>query len=100
MATVTGTKWVYPFEEGSKEMRDLLGGKGANVAEMTRILGADRVPAGFTITTEACVAYMNADRKEPEGLDDQVAEALSRLEDHVGKRLGDSDDPLLVSVRS
>src|SRR5881227_932165 len=100
MATATSTKWVYPFEEGSMEMRDLLGGKGANVAEMTRILGADRVPAGFTITTEACVAYMNADRQEPEGLDDQIDEALSRLEDHVGKRLGDSDDPLLISVRS
>src|SRR5213595_817188 len=100
MATVTGTKWVYPFEEGRKEMRELLGGKGANVAEMTRILGADRVPAGFTITTEACVAYMNADRREPEGLDDQVAEALSRLEEQAGRKLGDSDDPLLVSVRS
>jgi pyruvate, orthophosphate dikinase len=81
-------------------MRDLLGGKGANVAEMTRILGPDRVPAGFTITTEACVAYMNADRQEPQGLDEQVSEALSHLEDHVGKRLGDADDPLLVSVRS
>ena len=56
MATVTETKWVYAFEEGGREMRDLLGGKGANVAEMTRILGPDRVPAGFTITTEACVA--------------------------------------------
>src|SRR4051794_13734496 len=100
MATATTTKWVYAFEEGGREMRDLLGGKGANVAEMTRILGAERVPAGFTITTEACVAYMNADRQEPEGLDDQVDEALSRLEEHVGKRLGDSDDPLLVSVRS
>src|SRR4051812_24091920 len=81
-------------------MRDLLGGKGANVAEMTRILGPDRVPAGFTITTEACVAYMNADRQEPEGLDAQVSEALSQLEERAGKRLGDSDDPLLVSVRS
>jgi pyruvate,orthophosphate dikinase len=100
MATATSTKWVYPFEEGSKDMRDLLGGKGANVAEMTRILGAERVPAGFTITTEACVAYMHADRQEPEGLADQVDEALSHLEEHVGKRLGDTDDPLLVSVRS
>src|SRR3954470_13597776 len=100
MATATGTKWVYGFEEGGREMRDLLGGKGANVAEMTRILGAERVPAGFTITTDACVAYMNAERQEPQGLDEQVSEALSRLEDHVGKRLGDSDDPLLVSVRS
>ena len=51
-------KWVYDFAEGSREMRDLLGGKGAGVAEMTRILGPDMVPAGFTITTEACVAYM------------------------------------------
>jgi pyruvate,orthophosphate dikinase len=100
MATVTETKWVYAFEEGGRDMRDLLGGKGANVAEMTRILGPERVPAGFTITTEACVAYMNADRQEPEGLDEQVAGALSRLEDHVGKQLGASADPLLVSVRS
>ena len=51
-------KWVYDFAEGSRDMRDLLGGKGANVAEMTRLLGPDRVPAGFTITTEACVEYM------------------------------------------
>src|SRR5438270_6412052 len=100
MATATSTKWVYAFEEGGMEMRDLLGGKGANVAEMTRILGPERVPAGFTITTEACVAYMNADRREPEGLDELVSDALSRLEDQVAKRLGDSDDPLLVSVRS
>src|SRR5947207_11417798 len=81
-------------------MRELLGGKGANVAEMTRILGPDRVPAGFTITTEACVAYMQAGRTEPEGLEEQVAEALGRLEEQAGKRLGDPDDPLLVSVRS
>jgi pyruvate,orthophosphate dikinase len=100
MATATETKWVYAFEEGGRDMRELLGGKGANVAEMTRILGPERVPAGFTITTEACVAYMNADRHEPEGLDNQVDEARARLEDHVGKRLGDADDPLLVSVRS
>src|SRR5215813_3214336 len=92
--------FVYDFARGSRHMRDLLGGKGANVAEMTRILGAERVPAGFTITTEACVAYMSAGRQEPEGLADEVAEALSRLEAHVGKRLGDGADPLLVSVRS
>src|SRR3981189_541836 len=100
MATVTETKWVYAFEEGGRDMRELLGGKGANVAEMTRILGADRVPAGFTITTEACVAYMNADNAFPDGLDDQVAGALSRLEEDAGKTLGDPEDPLLVSVRS
>ncbi len=92
-------KWVYDFSEGSREMRDLLGGKGANVAEMTRILGPERVPAGFTITTEACVAYMGAD-EFPDGLDDEVAAALARLEQQAGKRLGDPEDPLLVSVRS
>src|SRR5688572_23030493 len=93
-------KWVYDFDEGSKDMRDLLGGKGANVAEMTRVLGADRVPAGFTITTAACVAYMEAGQEEPDGMAEQVAEALERLQEHAGKRLGDDEDPLLVSVRS
>jgi pyruvate,orthophosphate dikinase len=91
---------VYDFADGSRDMRDLLGGKGANVAEMTRILGPDKVPAGFTITTEACVAYMKADKDFPDGLDEQVADALKRLEEHAGKTLGDSEDPLLVSVRS
>jgi pyruvate, orthophosphate dikinase len=81
-------------------MRELLGGKGANVAEMTRILGPDRVPAGFTITTEACVAYMNGGRQFPEGLREQVEEALEQLEERAGKNLGDAGDPLLVSVRS
>ena len=94
------TKLVYDFSEGSREMRTLLGGKGANVAEMTRILGADLVPAGFTITTEACVAYMRAGRVPPPGLEAQVDEALARLEAHAGRRLGDPADPLLVSVRS
>src|SRR5690349_6845754 len=93
-------KWVYDFAEGSKDMRDLLGGKGANVAEMTRVLGPDRVPAGFTITTAACVAYMKAGQSEPDGMSDQVADALERLQEHTDKRLGDPDDPLLVSVRS
>ncbi len=94
------SRWVYDFADGSMEMRELLGGKGANVAEMTRVLGPDRVPAGFTITTEACVEYMRAGRREPEGMSEQVAEALARLEERSGKRLGDRDDPLLVSVRS
>src|SRR4051795_11535297 len=93
-------KWVYDFAEGSKDMRELLGGKGANVAEMTRVLGADKVPAGFTITTEACVAYMKAGQEEPDGMAKQVEDALERLQQHTGKRLGDNDDPLLVSVRS
>jgi pyruvate,orthophosphate dikinase len=100
VTTASATKLVYDFTEGSKDMRELLGGKGANVAEMTRVLGAERVPAGFTITTEACVAYMNGDREFPDGLDEQVAEALERLENQAEKRLGDSEDPLLVSVRS
>ena len=94
------TQWVYDFTEGSRDMRELLGGKGANVAEMTRVLGEERVPAGFTITTEACVEYMKADQEEPEGLAEEVAEALGRLEERAGKKLGDNDDPLLVSVRS
>jgi pyruvate,orthophosphate dikinase len=100
MAVAAGTKLVYDFAEGSKDMRELLGGKGANVAEMTRVLGAERVPAGFTITTEACVAYMKAEREFPEGLEEQVTEALERLEEQAGKRLGEADEPLLVSVRS
>src|SRR5438094_357583 len=95
-----GGKLVYDFSEGSRDMRDLLGGKGANVAEMTRVLGEDRVPAGFTITTEACVAYMEAGRTEPAGLEERVSDALARLEERAGKRLGDPEDPLLVSVRS
>ena len=78
MPTTVRRKWVYDFAEGSRDMRDLLGGKGANVAEMTRVLGAERVPGGFTITTEACVAYMRDDRAFPDGLDEQVAEALAR----------------------
>ena len=93
-------KWVYDFAEGSREMRDLLGGKGAGVAEMTRILGPDMVPAGFTITTEACVAYMRGGQTWPDGLEAQVDKALKTLEKRAGKRLGHADDPLLVSVRS
>src|SRR5437764_2886832 len=92
-------RWVYDFSEGSKEMRELLGGKGANVAEMTRVLGEELVPPGFTITTSACVEYMRAGR-EPDGLSEQVAAALGRLERRAGKRFGDPGDPLLVSVRS
>ena len=65
MSAPATTKWVYDFADGSREMRDLLGGKGANIAEMTRVLGPELVPAGFTITTEACVAYMRGDRQWP-----------------------------------
>ena len=99
-SVAAGTKYVYDFSEGSKEQRDLLGGKGAGVAEMTRVLGEDKVPAGFTITTEACVEYMRGGNEFPAGLDEQVADGLARLEERAGKRLGDPDDPLLVSVRS
>jgi pyruvate,orthophosphate dikinase len=100
MTAPTATRWIYDFAEGSREMRELLGGKGANVAEMTRVLGPDRVPAGFTITTEACVAYMRGGRVAPEGLEPAIDEALERLETEAGRRLGDPADPLLVSVRS
>jgi len=93
-------RWVVPFAEGGREMRELLGGKGANVAEMTRVLGPERVPRGFTITTAACMEYMRADRREPGGLAREVAAALQALEEHAGRRLGDPSDPLLVSVRS
>jgi pyruvate,orthophosphate dikinase len=93
-------RYVYQFDQGSREMRDLLGGKGANLAEMTRVLGPDRVPAGFTITTEACVAYLGSGGEMPEGLDAQVDEALAWLERSAGRALGDPGDPLLVSVRS
>jgi pyruvate,orthophosphate dikinase len=91
-------KYVYAFEEGSKEQKFLLGGKGANLAEMTK-LGLP-VPPGFTITTEACNAYMAGHEKLPDGLLDEVAAALAALEAKMGKRLGDDVDPLLVSVRS
>src|SRR4051794_37547948 len=91
------TKYVYDFSEGSKEMKDLLGGKGANLAEMTNLKLP--VPPGFIITTEACKAYLKSGR-EPEELSDEVGEHLAALEDTMGKKLGQSDDPLLVSVRS
>ncbi len=91
------TKFVYDFSEGDKDQKDLLGGKGANLAEMTK-LGLP-VPPGFTISTEACREYLVAG-VEPAALRVEVTMALRRLEDALGKRLGDSDDPLLVSVRS
>jgi pyruvate, orthophosphate dikinase len=94
------TTWIYDFADGSREMRDLLGGKGAGIAEMIRVLGPEFVPAGFTITTEACVAYMRGGQTFPDGLEEGVEEALAHLEERAGKRLGDPEDPLLVSVRS
>src|SRR4051812_49254159 len=91
------TKYVYDFAEGSKDMKNLLGGKGANLAEMTN-LGLP-VPPGFTITTEACQAYLRSGHEPPE-LAEQVAAHLAALEQAMAKQLGQSGDPLLVSVRS
>src|SRR6476661_8986982 len=90
-------KYVYDFAEGSKEMKDLLGGKGANLAEMTTLKLP--VPPGFTITTEACCAYLDSGR-EPEGFAAELDAHLADLEKAMGKKLGQSGDPLLVSVRS
>jgi pyruvate, orthophosphate dikinase len=98
MPPQTSDKRVYDFAEGSRDMRDLLGGKGANIAEMTR-LGLP-VPPGFIITTAACIEYLDADRTAPPGLDDEVTVHLAALEERAGRRFGDPDDPLLLSVRS
>jgi pyruvate, orthophosphate dikinase len=107
MAATKTHKWVYQFSEGSAagraqggrdRLKDLLGGKGAGAAEMTR--AGMPVPPGFTITTEACREYYAKGRKFPEGLWDQVLSSLRALERKAGKRFGDPNDPLLVSVRS
>src|SRR5438105_14974122 len=91
-------KWVYQFSEGSAKMRDLLGGKGAGAAEMTK--AGMPVPPGVTITTEACRAYYASGGKFPKGLWEQVLAGLQVLERKAGKKLGYPTDPLLVSVRS
>src|SRR5438034_2962608 len=91
------TRYIYGFDEPSEGGRDLLGGKGIGLAEMTQ-LGVP-VPAGFTITTDACRAYM-ASGGEVEGLDEEIGDYLARLEEQTGRRFGDPKDPLLVSVRS
>src|SRR5262245_38670347 len=93
-----GTKWVWLFREGNASLRDLLGGKGAGLAEMTN--AGLPVPPGFTITTEACNAYYQLNKQFPEGLWDQALEALKDVEGAAGKRFGDAGNPLLVSVRS
>ena len=90
--------WGDGRAEGNAQMRDLLGGKGAGLAEMTA-LGIP-VPAGFTVTTAACVEYMRAGQEYPDGLEAEIDEHLRRLEEQAGKRFGDPEDPLLVSVRS
>ncbi len=101
-------RWIYRFDEvdeaeaavgGSWEaVRALLGGKGANLGEMSR-LGVP-VPPGFTITTEACNAFLEADGELPPGLDEELIKALAHLEDETGKAFGDPERPLLVSCRS
>src|SRR5206468_2840969 len=90
------TRYVYDFSQGSAEMRALLGGKGANLADMTAI--GLPVPDGFTVSTEACIAYLENDGRRPDGLDNELAEHLAELERRTGKRLGARHDPLLVSV--
>lgn len=92
------TKRVYLFKEGNATMRDLLGGKGANLAEMTNI--GLPVPPGFTITTDTCNEFINNGEKLPDGLWDEVIAALGNVEENMGKKLGDPKNPLLVSVRS
>jgi pyruvate,orthophosphate dikinase len=91
-------KRVYLFEEGRADQRQLLGGKGANLAEMTRI--GLPVPPGITVTTEACLEYYDAGRKMPPGLDEEIKEGIKKLEEKLGKKFGDPENPLLVSVRS
>ena len=91
-------KWVYKFQEGNASMRNLLGGKGCNLAEMTG-LGMP-IPQGFTVTTEACTEYYNCGKKISDEIQTQIFDALKWLEEYNGKKLGDVEDPLLVSVRS
>ena len=91
-------KYVYLFSEGSKDMRNLLGGKGANLAEMTNI--GLPVPQGFTITTEACTQYYEDGRRINEEIQSQIMDYISKMEEITGKKFGDKENPLLVSVRS
>ncbi len=91
-------KYVYLFREGNAQMRELLGGKGANLAEMTN-LGLP-IPQGFTVTTEACIKYYEDGEKISQDIENQIFDALKKLEEMSGKKLGDKENPLLVSVRS
>ncbi|MBO4309478.1 MAG: pyruvate, phosphate dikinase, partial [Lachnospiraceae bacterium] len=91
-------KWVYLFKEGSADMRNLLGGKGANLAEMTNI--GLPVPQGFTITTEACTQYYEDNREINSEIKAQIDEYIIKMEEITGKKFGDKENPLLVSVRS
>src|SRR6266545_7989773 len=98
MTEERGNKWVYLFEEGSGDDKSLLGGKGAGLCEMTR--AGLPVPPGLVVTTEACNAFFANDKNFPDGMWDQVKEGLLKIEEKVGKRFGDTQNPLLVSVRS
>jgi pyruvate,orthophosphate dikinase len=98
VSAAIGTKWVYLFHEGNASMRDLLGGKGAGLAEMTN--AGLPVPPGFTITTSACIAYTTAGGVFPPGMWEQTLDALHAVEHATGKRFGDRENPLLLSVRS
>ena len=92
------TKYVYKFAEGNKDMRELLGGKGANLAEMTN--AGMPVPQGFTVTTEACTRYYDDGKKIAPEIEAEIMTYLAWLEEHNGKKFGDPANPLLVSVRS
>ena len=94
----TEQKWVYLFQEGNGENKSLFGGKGAGLCEMTR--AGLPVPPGLIVSTEACNAYYANNKQFPEGMWEQVVEALHEIEKKVGKKFGDPENPLLVSVRS
>ncbi|MDP1986870.1 PEP/pyruvate-binding domain-containing protein, partial [Phenylobacterium sp.] len=102
MTSLTKTRWVYAFgggaADGDASMKNLLGGKGANLAEMSS-LGLP-VPPGFTITTECCTHYYANEQRYPDDMKAQVEQGLARVEELTGKRFGDAENPLLVSVRS
>ena len=91
-------KYVYLFSEGNADMRELLGGKGANLAEMTN-LGLP-IPQGFTVTTEACTRYYEDGERIPSEIEKEIFASLAKLEEITGKKFGDLENPLLVSVRS
>src|SRR5437764_4671600 len=98
MSQTNEHKWVYLFADGSGDAKNLLGGKGAGLCEMTR--AGLPVPPGLIVTTEACNAYYANNKQFPEGMWEQVVEALHAVEEKVGKKFGDANNPLLVSVRS
>ena len=91
-------KYVYMFSEGNKDMKEILGGKGANLAEMTKI--GLPVPRGFTVTTEACTSYYENKEKLSDDIENEILNSLKKLESITGKTFGDAKNPLLVSVRS